>query len=517
MKQIILLTFSFLTFLTISSYAATRTEKIVIYVNDFTVSGKNTKTGFGAAIAGTVADTISSSPKVDVITIETRRKAIQELAFSQLTSENQTTAARILAADYTINGSYITSGDMISITAEIIDLSDMSIIDSFHLDGRTSRIQEVASNVGFNIIVLMKKHALLDNDIIENPVNRIQPSLKAYTYYSLGLKAFYDNPGSAYEYFLKASSSDPEYVDALIDAASSALDLSLYDSAVNMVSNGEKILNRYNLKNTVQFSRLMQVKGMLYYKLQNYPVADEAYTSSIYILSFLKMNGSSYEAESKSGLALILRKKGKYDQALSEYRSALKILDNLGIKNSIQYSELLNNIAVTETAKGNYDNALKYNDSSLEIKKNIGLQKSKTFAVTLSNRGVIMASMNKNAEAIEITGNAIKILRMLHLENTDEYAMAESNTGFFYAAINNNTEAIKMFEDAQKIREKTGNIRTKDYFKTAVKLAESYNASGDSCKALKTIEDAFSSVKTREFATDNDFLFINKLEKSCRK
>ena len=492
------------------------TGNIVIYVNDFRTSDKNNKADIGAALAGTVADTISSSSGIEVITIETRRKALQELAFSQMSSDDGTSAAKLLAADYTVNGSYTISGDVISISAEIIDVSDHVIVDSFHSEGRTGRIQEIASKVGFNLSVLMKKHGLTNNEIIDNPVKRIQPSIKAYTYYSLGLKAYYDNPAVAYEYFRKASSSDPEYIDAIIDAAVTALDLSQYDSAVDLTGNGEKIMNMYNLKYSIQYARLMHVKGMVYFKLQNYPAATESYMTSLSVLKYLKTDGTSYAAEAINGLALVLRKKFLFDEASEKFNSALKILDNLGMKNSLQYAEILNNIAALETAAGNYENALKYNGDSLEIKNKIGLKISKTCAVTLSNRGVIMAASKKNNEALELTDRALKIFQILNLEDTDEYALAEANAGFFFSGMNNHKDAIKRFENAQRIRKRTGSFNTSDYYKTAIKLAGSYHASGDNCKALKTARDAVKLVKAETFKNDNDMMFISELEKLCK-
>lgn len=514
MKYTLMITILILTSLFPYSYA--NSGSIVVYVNVFTSSDRSKNSDLGEALAASVAETISSSSSVEVITHDARKKAMQELAFSQIASDNGTATAKILAADYIISGSYTISGENISISAEIIDMTDQRLIDSFHSEGRTSRISLIASNVGFNLAVLMKKHGLINHEIVENPENRIQPSLKAYTYYSLGLKAYYNYPGVAYEYFLKASTADPEYIDALIYAASTALDMSLYDSAIDLTANGEKIMNRYNLKYTVQYARLMLLRGMIYFKLENYSAASESYSTSINVLKYLKMYNTSYEAEAVNGLALILRKKGKFTDAFLKFNSALKILENIGMKNSIQYAEILNNLSALGTASGNFDNALKYNSDSLAIKNVIGLKISKTYAITLSSRGVIMSALKNNIEAIDLIDSSLKIFETLNLEDTDDYALAEANAGYCFAAMNNHKDAIKRFEIAQRIRNKTGSIKTTDYFKTSMKLARSYHALKEDCKALKTAEDSVKLFKSEYITNDEDLLFISELEKLCK-
>lgn len=498
-------------------------KKPVILVEKFREIGSTSIGDYSAGLACIVADDLRGLSSVEVITPELRKNALEEVAFMQLGGTKQMKEeALLLGADYIITGSYFIKDHDVTISIELIRVSNQTIIETAKVNGQLNKIQERADTALFILISLLEKKGLLSKTFSSEGIDAAEQKRtagnNAFMYYSMASAKRYNDPKAALGLYRKAIISDPSYIDALIDAALVAsTELSLHDTAIEFIGHAEDIIGKQGQKWSPQFAKFMTAKGEINMNIGKYPVAIDSFNASINMLKYIGRDESFEMSEVLNDIGLVMRKSGNYSEAFNAYNKSIEMKKLLGLEKTLPYAETLSNIAALNRYEKNFNDALSWNDRAKKLKETLGLKKTRTYALTISNEGIILCDKKDYLSGLKLFEQAISILDNIHLNNTDDYAGIVTNTGFTLSLINDYHKAIKYLRKAQSIRENNKNTKSYEYADSAICLAKCLSAIGNDCEALKEAKKGVVLKKKSGSVTDADINLSAELEGKCAK
>lgn len=499
--------------------SAVKTSPVIIVENfkDLSKSGKGV---YSAGLARLVADDLRGLPSVNIITHNMRKTALDEIAFSQLGGPKVNEEAMLLAAQYILSGSYLIKGEIVTITIELVRVSDQTIIESAKVHGDVQKIQERAGTALFILISLLEQKGILsktvsgkDNISLEHKAIR---NNNAFMYYSMASAKRYNDPKAALNLYKKAIISDPSYVEALLDAAIMASsDLSLDNTALDYIAHAEKIILQQGHRWSLQYVKLLIASGEVHLKADRLAASIDSFNSAINILKYIGRNDSFEMSAVLNNYGLAMRKTGMYSDAFKSYRESLDIKKRLGMELSLPYAETMGNLAALFRFQKKYDEALMWNTRTKKLKEKLGLKKSKTYALTLSNQGIVLCDKKDYQAGLKMFNLAADVMKSIQLTDTEDYARIIANEGFVLTLLNDNNKAIKHLKQAQSIRENINKNDTSEYAETSIALAKNYSKIGKDCDALKEIKKGIVLKKRFNFLTHEDIKLNAELEEQC--
>ncbi len=501
-------------------------KKMVIFVDNFVNLSSKEYDHFGAGIGKTVSNDFSYVPEFTVISFSDREEALNEIAFSQSgATKTEIKPGQMLAADYTCTGKYQIKGEDLAIHASFIDVRKRKPVVSVKIIGTIHQMREKQDQIVFKIIEELKKKRFKISDIGVNDRERMtktrERNEKAYDYYCRGLKVKYTDPGDALTYFQKAVNIDGEYADALTELADLYADhLSRFKIAAEYIDKAASVLQKRNETQSVQYARVMNVKGNVYYNLSKYQVALDSYNAGLNILENLgKADGVEY-AELLNDIGNAYKSWGKYDQSRNAFEQSLKIKEKLGMSKSLPYAITLNNMAWLYFSQGNGSRALEYNKKAMKLKRDIKMAKSRSYAISLNNEAILHFAGKNFSEGYKSLEKSQKILQKLGLSGTKEYAYTLVNMGYYCSAhLKDYEKARKNYEDAQDIRKRIGQEGTLAYAATSIDIARVYHKRlGNSCAALPWMEKGMQIKRDIGAASSSSELsLMDEIKAQCGK
>jgi serine/threonine protein kinase/Tfp pilus assembly protein PilF len=481
-----------------SAALAPKLENALAVMTFANITGEPKDEWIGSGIAETVTSDLKKVRGLSVIGRERTFEVLKDLNTGQLTDFDETVAidiGRRLAASWILGGGYQRIGEMIRITARVIDVDTGEVIRTVKIDGDIKEIFALQDKIVYEL------SQGLNLELGTSEINEIEAeetqSVEAYESFSRGMinlrTGSRDSLDRAIHYFEKAAEMDPNYAGAWA-ALSAAYDLkggflSIPELSLKAVEYAEKAV-----KLNPSLSHAHQFLGGAYSTLGRY---DDAIAS---MNEAVRLEPNNAGAHGSLARAYWLGK-GMVEEAIVELEHAVSINPQAG------YSYL--QLVFLHTLIGNYTRAEAAAKHAIELQEKYISGKEGLQVVGAHTRlGYCYYRQRRYDEAIE------EYQRELEFLNSSDHALRERSLteleqklGAAYLRKGMTDEAAMHFKNAVKRFEHRLGKGSDDPF-TKYYMACLYSLKGDADKALKYLGDSLGPLKeinTLRAKSDPDF------------
>jgi tetratricopeptide (TPR) repeat protein len=238
-------------------------------------------------------------------------------------------------------------------------------------------------------------------------------------------------------------------IDVIISLATTNFGLDELSKCLDLINNGEKLLNTINKGNEREIinrvASLKYLKGKVCWKRGE---LDQALDLVQEIFSIKRDLGNLYEtADYQNILGIFFIGKGEFDKALDYLQNSLQIFEELGIKSSIVKS--LTNIGLIHWKKGNLGEALDNYKISLAKSEEL---KNKQFIAKLSvNIGLIYWNMGELDKALNFYQKSLVVSK--EIENKVIVATCFNNIGTIFQFKGELDQALEFYQKSLALHE----------------------------------------------------------------
>ena len=392
--------------------------------------------------------------------------------------------AKQLHVGLVLNGSIHKSGDLIRVSAQLIDVDKELNLWANRWEETYENLPRIKEALAQGISQALKidtsvmKAAQVGTPDAENP--------EAYDYYLRGKYAFeHKSDDSDVEVALglyrKALELEPSLLAARRGVAAVLALRGDYDKANEELDMALAEARKRNLRSD-EAEALLSLAGThrsqsLYDEAQEY--AGKAQEISI------KLNDLAGEVRALTETINIYQERGMYNEAVVLFERVLEINGHLNDQYALAGS--LNSMAVIFTHQGDYEKALQYYQQALEIKTQLGDRSG--MAGTTGNIGIIYAHQGDYEKALQNWEQALEI----YTELGDRSGMARmtGNIGVIYSNKGDYEKALQYYEQALETYTELGD-RSRMAFMTC-NIGNIYVNQGDYKKALQNYEQALET------------------------
>lgn len=395
----------------------------------------------------------------------------------------------------------------------------------------------------------LKKKALLyiklaENNFLksnkENKQNLISTYLEAANITS-DLEDFDD----AKLYFEKALKLTEEYKgksnffygNILTSLSLNFYDRTKFEEGIKLNNEALKIISVDIGNNNKYYFKAAKTLADGYYFIGNFEKSEAIYTNCLKILdSVQNYNSINYNISDWyniliSGLSVIQKNQGKYDEAKQKLELLLSIAKNKGGGVFLEISAL-NGLALIYQELGNFEQAINYRLRSNELFKNkIGINNPE-YGTGLFNIGTLFYLNNNDQKAETYFKKSIINAEKTLGKNHSYYSIRLWGLANLYASQNNFTKSIPIQKTALKLTKENQGINSREYFYALVQSSEICITNNIS-QAINYLEEAVSKkqfkignwynislIKLSElFLKQNNIAkaleYINKAKKNC--
>lgn len=481
-----------------STALAPKLENALAVMTFANITGEPKDEWIGSGIAETVTSDLKKVRGLSVIGRERTFEVLKDLSTGQLTDFDETVAidiGRRLAASWILGGGYQRIGEMIRITARVIDVNTGEVIRTVKIDGNIKEIFDLQDKIVYELSQGLNLE-LGTSEITEIEADETQ-SVEAYESFSRGMinlrTGSRDSLDRAIHYFEKAAEMDPNYAGAWA-ALSAAYDLkggflSIPELSYKAVEFAEKAV-RLNPR----LSHAHQFLGGAYSTLGRY---DEAITS---MNEAVRLEPNNAGAHGSLARAYWLGK-GMVEEAIVELEHAVAINPQAG------YSYL--QLVFLHTLIGNYTRAEAAAKHAIELQEKYISGKEGLQVVGAHTRlGYCYYRQGRYDEAIQEYEREFEFLKSSdHALRDRSLTELEQKLGAAYLRKGMSEEAGQHFKSAIKRFEQRLGKGSDDPF-TKYYMACLYSLKGDSDKSLKYLGESLGSLKainTLRAKSDPDF------------
>ncbi|MEK6410425.1 MAG: protein kinase [Acidobacteriota bacterium] len=477
---------------------AAKLENAVAVMTFSNITGEPADEWIGSGIAETVTSDLKKVRGLSVIGRERTYEALKDLTTGALKEFDETIAidiGRRLAASWILGGGYQRIGEMIRITARVIDVNTGEVIRTVKIDGNIKEIFDLQDKIVYELSKGLNLE-LGTSEITDIEADETQ-SVEAYESFSRGMinlrTGSRDSLDRAIHYFEKAAELDPNYAGAWA-ALSVAYDLkggflSIPELSQKAVEYAEKAV-----KLNPRLSQAHQFLGGAYNTLGRY---DEAIAE---ISEAVRLEPNNAGAHGSLARAYWIGK-GMVEEAIVELEHAVAINPQAG------YSYL--QLVFLHTLVGNYSRAEAAAKHAIELQEKFISGKEGLQVVGAHTRlgycyyrqgryDEAIQEYEREAEFLKSSDHALRDRSLTELEQ--KMGAAYLRKGMTEEAGQHFKSAIKRFED--RLGKGSGDPFTKYY------MACLYSLKGDSDRALKCLGESLGPLKainTLRAKTDPDF------------
>ena len=469
-----------------SSNALTpKLENAVAVMTFANITGEPKDEWIGSGIAETVTSDLKKVRGLSVIGRERTFEVLKELGTGQLSDFDETVAidvGRRLAASWILGGGYQRIGEMIRITARVIDVNTGEVVRTVKIDGDIKEIFVLQDKIVYEL------SQGLNLELGTSEINEIEAaetqSVEAYESFSRGMinlrTGSRDSLDRAIHYFEKAAELDPNYAGAWA-ALSAAYDLkggflSIPELSHKAVEFAEKAV-RLNPK----LSHAHQFLGGAYNTLGRYDEAISAMNEAV------RLEPNNAGAHGSLARAYWLGK-GMVEEAIVELEHAVAINPQAG------YSYL--QLVVLHTLVGNYTRAEAAAKHAIELQERYISGKEGLQVVGAHTRlGYCYYRQGRYDEAIQEYERELEFLKSSdHALRERSLTELEQKLGAAYMRKGMGEEAEQHFKSAIKLFEQRLGKGSDDPF-TKYYIACLYSLKGDNDKAIKYLSESLGPLK----------------------
>ena len=452
----------------------------------------------GSGIAETVTSDLKKVRGLSVIGRERTFEALKDLSTGALKDFDESIAidiGRRLAASWILGGGYQRIGEMIRITARVIDVSTGEVIRTVKIDGNIKEIFSLQDKIVYELSKGLNLE-LGTSEITDIEADETK-SVEAYESFSRGMinlrNGSRDSLDRAINYFEKAAEQDPNYAGAWA-ALSAAYDLKGGFLSIPELSHKAVEFAEKAVKLNPRLSQAHQFLGGAYSTLGRY---DEAIAE---MNEAVRLEPNNAGAHGSLARAYWIGK-GMIEEAIVELEHAVAINPQAG------YSYL--QLVFLHTLVGNYTRAEAAAKPAIELQEKYISGKEGLQVVGAHTRlGYCYYRQARYDEAIQEYERELDFLRSSdHALRDRSLTELEQKLGAAFLRKGLTEEAEQHFKQAIKRFEERLGKGSDDPF-TKYYMACLYSLKGDADRALKYLADSLGPLKainTIRAKSDPDF------------
>jgi serine/threonine protein kinase/tetratricopeptide (TPR) repeat protein len=473
-------------------------ENAVAVMTFSNITGEPSDEWIGSGIAETVTSDLKKVRGLSVIGRERTFEVLKDIQTGALNDFDESVAidiGRRLAAAWILGGGFQRIGEMIRITARVIDVTTGEVIRTVKIDGKISEIFNLQDKIVYELSQGLKIE-LGTSEIDEIEAYETQ-SVEAYESFSRGMinlrNGSRDSLDRAIYYFEKAADEDPNYAGAWA-ALSAAYDLkggflSIPELSHKAVEFAEKAISL-----NPRLSHAHQFLGGAYSTLGRYDEAIAAMNEAV------RLEPNNAGAHGSLARAYWLGK-GMVEEAIIELEHAVSINPQAG------YSYL--QLVFLHTLVGNYSRAEAAAKPAIELQEKFISGKEGLQVVGAHTRlGYCYYRQGRYDEAIAEYERELEFLKTSdHALRDRSLTELEQKLGAAYQRKGMTEEAEQHFKSALKRYEHRIGKGGDDPF-TKYYIACLYSLKGDADHALKYLKESLGPLKeinTLRARSDPDF------------
>ena len=473
-------------------------ENAVAVMTFSNITGEHADEWIGSGIAETVTSDLKKVRGLSVIGRERTFEVLKDLQTGALDDFDESIAidiGRRLAASWILGGGYQRIGEMIRITARVIDVNTGEVIRTVKIDGKISEIFDLQDKIVYELSQGLNLE-LGTSEIDEIEADETQ-SVEAYESFSRGMinlrTSSRDSLDRAIYYFEKAAEQDPNYASAWA-ALSAAFDLKGSFLSIPELSDKAVEFAEKAIKLNPRLSHAHQFLGGAYSTLGRYDEAIAAMNEAV------RLEPNNAGAHSSLARAYWLGK-GMVEEAIVELDHAVAINPQAG------YSYL--QLVFLHTLLGNYSRAEAAAKPAIELQEKFISGKEGLQVVGAHTRlGYCYYRQGRYDEAIAEYERELEFLKSSdHALRDRSLTELEQKMGAAYQRKGMTEEAEQHFHSAIKRFEHRLGKGSDDPF-TKYYMACLYSLKGDVEKALKYLGESMGPLKeinTLRAKSDPDF------------
>lgn len=481
-----------------STALAPKLENAVAVMTFSNITGEPNDEWIGSGIAETVTSDLKKVRGLSVIGRERTFEVLKDLSTGQLSDFDETVAidvGRRLAASWILGGGYQRIGEMIRITARVIDVNTGEVVRTVKIDGDIKEIFVLQDKIVYELSLGLNLE-LGTSEITEIESDETQ-SVEAYESFSRGMinlrTGSRDSLDRAIHYFEKAAEMDPNYAGAWA-ALSAAYDLKGGFLSIPELSHKAVEFAEKAVKLNPRLSHAHQFLGGAYNTLGRY---DEAIAS---MNEAVRLEPNNAGAHGSLARAYWLGK-GMVEEAIVELEHAVSINPQAG------YSYL--QLVFLHTLVGNYTRAEAAAKHAIELQERYISGKEGLQVVGAHTRlGYCYYRQGRYDEAIQEYERELEFLKTSdHALRDRSLTELEQKLGAAYLRKGMTDESEQHFKQATKRFEQRLGKGSDDPF-TKYYMACLFSLKGDADRALKYLGESLGRLKeinTLRAKSDPDF------------
>ena len=473
-------------------------ENAVAVMTFSNITGEPADEWIGSGIAETVTSDLKKVRGLSVIGRERTFEALKDLSTGALKDFDESLAidiGRRLAASWILGGGYQRIGEMIRITARVIDVNTGEVIRTVKIDGNIKEIFSLQDKIVYEL------SKGLNLELGSTEINDIEAeetkSVEAYESFSRGMinlrTSSRDSLDRAIHYFEKAAELDPNYAGAWA-ALSAAYDLKGGFLSIPELSHKAVEFAEKAVRINPRLSHAHQFLGGAYSTLGRYDEAIAAMSEAV------RLEPNNAGAHGSLARAYWLGK-GMIEEAIVELEHAVSINPQAG------YSYL--QLVFLHTLIGNYTRAEAAAEHAIELQEKYISGKEGLQVVGAHTRlGYCYYRQARYDEAIQEYERELEFLKSSdHALRDRSLTELEQKLGAAFLRKGLTKEAEQHFKQAIKRFEERLGKGSDDPF-TKYYMACLFSLKGDTDRAIRYLGEALGPLKainTIRAKSDPDF------------
>ena len=389
--------------------------------------------------------------------------------------------AQHLQVNLLLNGSIHKSGDLIRVSAQLIDVeSGLNLWaerweETFENLPRIKEALAQGISQALAIDTSVMQAAQVGTPDAENPV--------AYDHYLRGKYTFENKSDEsdvevALGLYRKALELEPSLLAARRGVAAVLALRGQYDEANEELNTALEEARQRDLRSD-EVEALLPLAGT-HHEQSLYDEAQECAEQALEISK--ELNDLAGEVKALTTIIAIYQSRGMYNEAVGLFERVLEINGQLNDQNAIAKS--LNNIGNIYLSQGDYAKALQNFEHTLEIATRLGDQRM--IGMITGTVGGMYSDQGDYAKALQHYEQALEIATRLGDQST--MGIITGNIGAIYAKQGDYAKALQNYEQALEIATRLGDQNTMGKITGNIGLI--YANQGDYAKALQNYEQA---------------------------